>query len=92
MKSVVIFVFGRVQGVYYRASTLSKANSLSLTGWVRNRLNGSVEIQASGSEKKIDELINWTKIGSMNARVERIVVEEIQLDSPLTSFTIEETT
>ena len=77
MKSVVIRVFGRVQGVYFRMSTREKALSLQLTGWVRNRLNGSVEIHAYGSEKKIDALIKWAAKGPESARVDRIELDDL---------------
>ena len=91
MKSVVIRVFGRVQGVYYRASTLNEATSLELTGWVRNRLNGSVEILAYGPEKKIESLIAWSSKGPPASRVDRIELENIELKTPPLSFSIVDT-
>ena len=91
MKSVVIRVFGRVQGVYYRASTLNEATSLELTGWVRNRLNGSVEILAYGPEKKIESLIAWSRKGPPASRVDRIELENIELKTPPLSFSIVDT-
>jgi acylphosphatase len=43
------FVHGRVQGVGYRATTMDEARRLNLAGWVRNRIDGSVEVLAEGS-------------------------------------------
>ena len=91
MKTIVIQVFGRVQGVYYRASTLKKATSLGLTGWVRNRLNGSVEILATGHEKKIQDLIEWSQQGPPASKVERIEIDDVELRSHHEGFTIEST-
>ena len=46
--AVKIKVFGKVQGVFYRATTKSVADDLRLTGWVRNEADGSVSIIAQG--------------------------------------------
>ena len=49
-----IRVFGRVQGVGFRAWARRQADSLNLSGWVRNRINGSVEIMADGAAQDIE--------------------------------------
>ncbi|HWP23421.1 MAG TPA: acylphosphatase [Candidatus Binatia bacterium] len=67
-------ISGRVQGVYYRASTLQQAQRLGLTGWVRNCPDGSVEAVAEGPRHKIDELIAWCKNGPPGARVAEVAV------------------
>jgi acylphosphatase len=66
---------GRVQGVYYRASTLHEAQNLGLTGWVRNSPDGSVEVMAEGEKKKIEDLIAWCRRGPRGARVESVGIE-----------------
>ena len=91
MKSVLICVFGRVQGVYFRASTVEKALALQLTGWVRNRLNGSVEILAHGSEKNINMLIAWASNGPSLARVDRIELKYQHYFDSSDAFEIAET-
>ena len=91
MKSVVIRVFGLVQKVYFRVSTQRKATALELTGWVRNRLNGSVEIFAYGNEKKIEELIQWSQTGPQTARVDRIEFEFVDHGSIPSLFEIRQT-
>jgi acylphosphatase len=66
---------GRVQGVYFRASTVYEAQNLGLTGWVRNCPDGSVEAVAEGARDKIDELIAWCRRGPSGARVENVALE-----------------
>lgn len=74
LKQVQMFVRGRVQGVFFRASTQREAKRLGLTGWVRNRPDGSVEILAEGEEDSLKELIAWAQKGPSAARVERVDV------------------
>jgi acylphosphatase len=52
-RRLIAQVFGRVQGVGYRAMVLSEARQLGLAGWVRNRVDGSVEILAEGPKSKL---------------------------------------
>ncbi|MCC6557486.1 MAG: acylphosphatase [Polyangiaceae bacterium] len=74
LKQVQLFVRGRVQGVFFRASAQREAKRLGLTGWVRNRSDGSVEILAEGEEDQLKELIAWGHRGPSAARVERVDV------------------
>jgi len=72
LKQLLLIVKGRVQGVYFRASTQREAKRLGLSGWVRNRPDGSVEILAEGEEVSIRELYGWAQKGPSAARVERV--------------------
>ena len=72
MKSVVIYVYGLVQGVFFRYTTRKIARNLGLTGIVKNLPNGSVYIEAEGPKDKLDELINFAKKGPKSAKVESI--------------------
>lgn len=74
LKQVHMHVRGRVQGVYFRASTQREAKRLGLTGWVKNRPDGAVEICAEGEEEGLKELIAWAHKGPSAARVERVDV------------------
>ncbi len=74
-----INVFGRVQGVFYRASTVNRALELGVSGWVRNEPDGSVLIEAEGSKDKIIDLIDWCKEGPPHAHVERVIQEEAEV-------------
>ncbi|MTI21649.1 acylphosphatase [Fulvivirga sp. RKSG066] len=75
MKHYNITVSGRVQGVFYRASTKEKAESLKIIGWVKNRSDGTVYIEAEGPRESLDELIDWCKQGPSQARVENVHFE-----------------
>jgi acylphosphatase len=72
LKQLHLVVRGRVQGVYFRASTQREARRLGLVGSVRNRGDGSVEIVAEGEETSIRELHGWAQKGPSVARVDRV--------------------
>ncbi|MGH7284919.1 MAG: acylphosphatase [Polyangiaceae bacterium] len=73
-KCVQLIVRGRVTGVYFRASAQREAKRLGITGWVRNRNDGSVEIMAEGDEDVIKELVGWSHHGPTAARVDGVDV------------------
>jgi acylphosphatase len=66
-------VHGRVQGVGYRATTLDEARRLGLGGWVRNRLDGTVEVLAEGSPAKLRIFLAYLRQGPPGARVTAVV-------------------
>ena len=71
--SLQVTVYGRVQGVYFRAFTSKHAKELGLNGYVRNLADWkSVEVQAEGGKKKLERLIEYLKVGPPGARVERM--------------------
>lgn len=70
-----IFVKGRVQGVFFRANTYSKAKELGITGWVGNLPNGQVEAIFEGEKQRVKEIIEWAKRGYSIAMVESMEVE-----------------
>lgn len=86
---VRIVVSGRVQGVFFRASTRSAARRLDLAGWVRNREDGSVEITAEGERDNLNELVRWCRKGPEDARVDEVEVEWEEDLSEFEAFTIE---
>jgi len=71
---VRLVITGRVQGVYFRASTLRQATMLGLTGWVKNCPDGSVEAVAEGVKTKLEELIAWCHQGPDGAQVAEVGV------------------
>lgn len=75
MKTVQILIIGKVQGVFFRKYTQQKALSLNLFGWVRNRTDGSVELQACGEESNLQLLIDWCHKGSPMSKVKDVIVE-----------------
>ena len=62
-KRVHLVIYGKVQGVWYRASTKEQALKLRLTGWIRNLESGDVEAIFEGEESAIDEIITWCSTG-----------------------------
>jgi acylphosphatase len=72
LKQLNMVVRGRVQGVFFRASTQREAKRLGLSGWVRNRADGAVEVLAEGEETSIRELYGWAQRGPSAARVDRV--------------------
>lgn len=70
-------VTGRVQGVFYRASTEEAAGRLGLGGFVRNTPDGAVEIEAQGPRDRVEELIRWCRRGPPGARVQQVEVTEL---------------
>lgn len=71
------FVSGRVQGVWFRASTQEKAVSLGLTGWTCNLPDGRVEVMAFGDKEQVGHLHEWLKVGPELATVLEVTYEEI---------------
>lgn len=65
---------GLVQGVGYRAATVEAARHRGVSGWVRNRPDGTVEAVAEGGEPAVKGLIEWCRNGPPMARVERVNV------------------
>ena len=68
-------VYGTVQGVFFRASTQREARKLDLVGWVRNRDDGSVELEAQGDARAVDRLLEWCWVGPPDATVRRVTSE-----------------
>ncbi|HQY60180.1 MAG: acylphosphatase [Myxococcales bacterium] len=73
-KRVVLVVRGRVQGVFFRAATQREARRLGVTGWVKNRNDGTVEVLAEGEEDSIKEFTSWANHGPSAARVDAVDV------------------
>lgn len=78
-------IHGRVQGVWYRGSATAEATRLGLSGWVRNRGDGTVEALAIGPTAAVEAFIAWAHRGPSNARVSRVEVFEAALE-PLAGF------
>ncbi len=79
--AVHIVVHGSVQGVFFRASTQSQASEHSLTEWVRNRPDGTVEIHAEGEKESLDRFIEWCRQGPPAANVQRLDLDWVASQS-----------
>jgi len=85
-----LHITGKVQGVWYRASTVEQAQALGLAGWARNCADGSVEVLAVGDAAAIEALIEWAHEGPPNAVVAGVSATDIPLPDPTPiDFTIE---
>ena len=74
-ESVRLLISGIVQGVFYRKTAHEKAESLGITGYIRNNPDGEVEIYAEGEKEALVELIAWCQKGPPHARVREVVVD-----------------
>jgi acylphosphatase len=88
MRRIHAIISGRVQGVSYRASTVTQARRLGVVGWVRNRPEGTVELEAEGDDAAIAALLRWCDDGPPAAQVSRIDVEDLALTGADTEFAI----
>ncbi len=71
-----LLITGLVQGVAYRESMCREAARLGISGWVRNRLDGSVEAVIDGEDAAIAAMLNWARRGPPAARVADVAVSE----------------
>ena len=71
-----VVVHGRVQGVFFRATTRDVARAAGVAGWVRNRPDGTVEAVFEGAPDAVDRLVAFARTGPDHARVDRVDVHE----------------
>lgn len=76
-------VNGKVQGVFYRAATRKRAQSLRVTGYAKNLPDGRVEVLACGTESDVQALVEWLWEGSPAARVDSVETESVDIDPPV---------
>jgi acylphosphatase len=88
MSGCRVRIHGRVQGVFFRNWAMERARSLGVRGWVRNRLDGSVELVAFGEDEAVEALTAACRTGPPAARVDRIEVEIAQGEGPPAGFRV----
>jgi acylphosphatase len=76
-----LMIHGRVQGVWYRAWTVETARELGLVGWVRNRMDGSVEALVQGEAALVERFVTLAHEGPPAAQVMRIEATEATVES-----------
>ncbi|MEW6481507.1 MAG: acylphosphatase [bacterium] len=83
-----LLISGSVQGVFFRANTRDIANSLFLSGWVKNLSDGRVEVWAEGEKEDIERLIEWCKKGPRGAFVSSVEIEYGDFTGEFKGFSI----
>ena len=83
---VHVVISGKVQGVWFRASTKQKADELGVTGWVKNTADGNVEAVFEAEKAVIDEMIAWCWVGPPRANVIDIKMVPTHSDEKCTGF------
>jgi len=83
-----IRVYGRVQGVFYRATAMEIATKLGIKGFARNEKDETVYIEAEGEEDNLKAFIHWCRIGPPRASVERVTVEISEIKN-YTTFVVQ---
>jgi acylphosphatase len=86
--AIIAVVAGRVQGVGFRYSTHDVAVKMGIVGWVRNRLDGTVEVWAQGPDDPVTAFARYLETGPRAARVRSVVVAEVEPDPTLRGFDI----
>lgn len=74
VKQYTIIVSGKVQGVFFRATTKQKADELNISGFARNEPDGCVYIRAEGEEENLQAFIAWCHLGPPRARVDQCII------------------
>jgi acylphosphatase len=82
LETRLVLVRGQVQGIGYREACVRRARELGVTGWVRNRTDGSVEAMLQGSPAQLADMCAWLSEGMSAALVEELEVTEVQPPFP----------
>lgn len=69
-------IHGHVQGVFFRESMCREAQRLGITGWVRNRQDGTVEAMVQGLQETVSLIIEWAKSGPEQAQVDEVEITD----------------
>ncbi len=89
MTSKICWVSGRVQGVFYRGTTVGRARELGIRGYARNLPDGRVEVLVLGSAAAVEDFIKWLWTGSSASKVTAVEVRDQPLTQPRAGFTSE---
>lgn len=84
-----ILVKGKVQGVFFRKETRRVAETLGITGWVKNTNEGHVEIFAQADDEAVQQLILWCRQGPPRADVKDVEVNDVQPDINIKNFSVQ---
>ena len=76
MKHINIKIIGKVQGVFFRASTKAVADQMGVKGMVKNEKDGSVSVEAEADEATLEMFLAWCNEGPEKAKVENVTVSD----------------
>ena len=88
LASVQAIVYGYVQGVYFRDFVSRRARELGLTGYIRNLPEGTVEVNAEGERKQLEQLIVHLKVGPSSAKVKKVITNWSEYTGSYSRFSI----
>ncbi len=77
-RAVILNITGKVQNVGFRHHTVKQAENYGIKGFVKNKSDGSVYVEAEGGEENLDQFINWCRQGPTWARVDHVHVQDSQ--------------
>ena len=83
-----VYIRGRVQGVFFRATTKEKASEFGIHGWVKNCTDGRVEAVFEGKKEAVDKMIDWCRKGPAGAFVEEVQVHKEDHSGAFNKFSI----
>jgi acylphosphatase len=86
MLALSLVIRGRVQGVGYRMAMVDAARARRISGWVRNRRDGSVEAVVQGDEASVAQMVEWCRHGPPGSRVTELATRELNVDQALLTF------
>ncbi len=87
-KRARVIIKGKVQGVFFRMETKRAAQRIGVTGWVKNKRDGSVEAVFEGDGALVDSIIKWCDVGSPGSKVEEKDVNWEDYQGEFGGFTI----
>jgi len=80
MRRINIFIYGYIQGVFFRANIKELALRLKINGWVRNNLDGAVEAVFEGDDKDIEKMLSYCNKGPVGSKVDKVNVKEEEVE------------
>lgn len=85
---LAIRIHGQVHAVFFRASAQKEAEALGISGFVRNEGDGTLYIEAEGTEETLEKFVTWCKEGPQLAKVDNVTIEEGEIKN-FTDFSVE---
>lgn len=81
-------IWGDVQGVFFRGGARTVADTRRVTGWIWNRMDGSVEAVFEGKQPDVEAVVDWCRTGPPSAEVERVEVEWLDATGEFDHFAV----